>query len=184
MDRFIDAFKILLDHEGGFVNHKNDRGGATKYGITIVTLSSYQGRPATIDDIKALTIKDAERIYWVMYWEPMGGPEINDFNLAFILFDQAVNRGVSKVIRQVQKCINLMQSSCQLAEDGIMGESTLKALNAQDSKILAENFLQVSRESYRKIVEQNPSQQVFLAGWMNRVDKLAAILNETKEGQS
>lgn len=184
MDQFFDAFNKLLSHEGGFVDHKDDRGGATKYGITIGTLSTYMGRKATLDDIKALTLKDTERIYWALYWEPLGCPEIHDFTLAYLLFDQGVNRGVGKVIRQVQKCINLIQSSCQISEDGIMGPATIEAINAQDPKILAESFLQVSRESYRKIVEQNPSQQVFIAGWMNRIDKLSDMINKKQEGQT
>lgn len=31
---FEKAFDILLGHEGGFVDHPKDPGGATRYGIT------------------------------------------------------------------------------------------------------------------------------------------------------
>lgn len=38
--RFDDAFKIVLDFEGGYSNDPADRGGETNYGITASTLNS------------------------------------------------------------------------------------------------------------------------------------------------
>lgn len=34
-DKFKHAVQVVLKHEGGFVNDKNDRGGATKAGISL-----------------------------------------------------------------------------------------------------------------------------------------------------
>ena len=33
--------KEIIRREGGYVNHPNDRGGPTKYGVTHKTLSRY-----------------------------------------------------------------------------------------------------------------------------------------------
>ena len=35
MSHFDTAIKKVLKHEGGYVDHKNDPGGATKYGISL-----------------------------------------------------------------------------------------------------------------------------------------------------
>lgn len=32
--RFLKAFEKIIYHEGGYVNHPSDPGGATKYGIS------------------------------------------------------------------------------------------------------------------------------------------------------
>lgn len=38
---FKDYFRVLLKHEGGFVNDPDDLGGATNKGITYKTLQAY-----------------------------------------------------------------------------------------------------------------------------------------------
>jgi hypothetical protein len=43
---FERAFALTLKHEGGYVDHPRDPGGATHLGITIGTLSQHLGRPA------------------------------------------------------------------------------------------------------------------------------------------
>lgn len=35
MRPFEDFVKVILKHEGGYVDHPNDPGGATKYGISL-----------------------------------------------------------------------------------------------------------------------------------------------------
>lgn len=45
----------IIHKEGGYVNHPNDRGGPTKYGVTQKTLSRYYGYQASIEDVKIST---------------------------------------------------------------------------------------------------------------------------------
>ena len=52
---FDQAFQKLIGHEGGFVDHPSDPGGATKYGIS---KRSYPG-----EDIPGLTLDRAKTIY-------------------------------------------------------------------------------------------------------------------------
>ncbi|MCC2654360.1 MAG: hypothetical protein K0Q60_4526 [Microvirga sp.] len=67
--RFEKAVEIVLQHEGGFVHHARDPGGATKFGITRETLSRVRGRPVTIEDVRELTRAEALAIYRWLYWD-------------------------------------------------------------------------------------------------------------------
>ena len=55
--------KEIIRREGGYVNHPNDRGGPTKYGVTHKTLSRYLKREASIEDVKHMTEETAYEIY-------------------------------------------------------------------------------------------------------------------------
>ena len=85
----------LLKHEGGYVDHPKDPGGATNMGITIGTLSRWRGRPVTKAEVRALTREEAEKIYREWYWNKIdadllpAGPDA-------ALFDVAVNSGVGR----------------------------------------------------------------------------------------
>ena len=57
---FKDAVKIILKHEGGYVNDPVDPGGETNMGIS--------KRAYPYLNIKELTKKDAEDIYFKDYW--------------------------------------------------------------------------------------------------------------------
>ena len=62
---FKEAVKIILKHEGGYVNDKDDPGGETKFGI------SKKAFPYL--NIKEITIQDAEDIYYEHYWKKAKG---------------------------------------------------------------------------------------------------------------
>lgn len=184
MDNFPKAFKTLLGIEGGFVNHPKDRGGATNWGITIQTLSSYmgEGKIATIDDVRNLNQEDAERIYRILYWEPAGCDQIQDWRLAYILFDQCVNRGVRTGVRMLQQALNKNIKVTDLLEDGIMGPTTVSIINDQTPEFLGMWFCEVCTEGYARIVEYNQSQVVFLRGWLSRVNKMQRMFWDKTEG--
>jgi len=61
--RFDEAVDLVLRHEGGFVQHPRDPGGATKFGITRETLSRARGRSVSVDDVRRLTRGEAAAIY-------------------------------------------------------------------------------------------------------------------------
>ena len=62
-DNFEKSLEIILHHEGGFVDHPEDPGGATNKGITLDTYSGYLGRKATVDELKNIPDDHVKDIY-------------------------------------------------------------------------------------------------------------------------
>jgi|GEM_PF-4548155 len=54
MQTVLTLIDRLIDREGGFVDHPADRGGPTKYGITLRTLSKWRGYPCSREDVEAM----------------------------------------------------------------------------------------------------------------------------------
>ena len=52
---FFKSLEMVLEHEGGFVDHPKDPGGATNRGITYKTYEKFLGRP--LKDINELKLK-------------------------------------------------------------------------------------------------------------------------------
>jgi len=68
---FEQAIKPLLDREGGYSDHKSDRGGSTNYGITQSTFSSWLSKQGKgWRDVRTLEIEEAKTIYLESYWIP------------------------------------------------------------------------------------------------------------------
>ena len=179
MANFTKAVEKVLEHEGGYVDHPLDRGGATNWGITQKTYESWVGRSVSKDEIKTMPRGNAIAIYKDLYWDKVMGDQIKDIAVAFVLFDQAVNRGVTSATKQAQQVLGIYP-------DGKLGPNTLERINNYDSKKFLEDYLQKSEDFYKNIVERNPSQVVFLKGWLNRVESLRdyAFSNITTVGIS
>lgn len=108
---FDEAFKILIGHEGGYVNDPRDPGGETKFGI------SKWSYPAV--DIKGLTVDQAKRIYERDYWIPAGCDRV-PAAIRFDLFDAAVNSGI-------ERAVTWLQMAAGATPDGKLGPKTLTA---------------------------------------------------------
>lgn len=66
---FKDALRHVLVHEGGYVGHPRDPGGATMKGITLATYRRHFGKDKTKDDLRRIPNKELERIYRSGYWD-------------------------------------------------------------------------------------------------------------------
>ena len=92
---FEPSFKAMIRHEGGYVDHPADPGGATNLGVTIGTLSAWLGRKAEKSEVKALTVETVKPIYRKNYWNTIGGDGL-PIGLDYCLFDVSVNSGPGK----------------------------------------------------------------------------------------
>lgn len=168
---FDPAVKKVLIHEAGYADHPNDRGGPTNYGITKKTYENFVGRSVSKSEIKNMPKGNAIQIYKTMYWDKVMGDDIDSYPIAFAIFDQAVNRGISRAIRQAQDVLGVYQS-------GKMTRGLVERLNNVDEQAFIERYLDESEQAYKNIVSANPTQQVFLRGWLNRVNSLRNYTNK------
>lgn len=129
-DNFDASLRLVLKHEGGFVNHPRDPGGATKYGITQRTLADWRSRHGTrhtisAEDVKALTRAEAAAIYRANYWDAIRGDDL-PAGVDYAVFDFAVNSGPSSAVKFLQWAINSTMHF-SLALDGRIGPRTIEA---------------------------------------------------------
>lgn len=166
---FDKAFQMILEHEGGFSDHPQDKGSWTMYGITRAEVSRYIGHEASIDEVKALTIDQAKEIYKKNYWDKLKLDEVKSDLLKLILFDQGVNRDTGTIVLKIQKLLGV-------SVDGVFGPVTIAKLNSQDPKHFSVLFFKDAQKSYIEIVKRNSSQIVFLNGWINRTHNLLDMI--------
>ena len=170
---FTTALQELFKNEGGYNDIPQDKGGATKYGISLRFYQNNINKSATSEDIKKLTQDDAEGIYFQYFWLKNNYSEINNQKLANKVFDVAVNMGETIANRFLQQSYNALNLK-QINLDGVCGLITTNAINnCSDENIL--NILEyikiLQKHHYLEIVKNRVDQQKFLKGWLNRANK-------------
>ena len=154
---FEAAFRLVIKHEGGYVDHPQDPGGATNLGVTIGTLSSYLGRQATKAEVRALTVDAVKPIYRKRYWDAISGDDLPS-GLDYAVFDYAVNSGPARAAMHLQQVLGV-------AQDGKIGPITIEAAKKSDPKKLI-NALCDRRMQFLRGLSTFPT---FGRGWTNRV---------------
>ena len=162
MSAFDKCIEVILKNEGGYVNHPADPGGETNFGI------AKRFFPGV--DIKNLTKEQAIGIYHANYWKPMNLDGIWDGELVLQVFDFGVNAGKRRSIRTLQRIVGA-------GADGIIGPQTTKMVNyfkpvRKDGVCytLLEFFKDERKAYYINLADRKPSLNVFLRGWLNRIE--------------
>lgn len=151
----------ILRREGGFVNDPQDAGGATNFGITIGTLSSYRGHAVSVDDVRNLTEAEARDIYRKNYFKDIDN--VTDPKTLAFLFDYAVNAGTGAAVKALQTAIGV-------AADGAFGPMSKAALaKVTDQSALYWPCVCYRFDHFMRIMGDNPSQTKFAHGWANRM---------------
>ncbi|MCP3894532.1 MAG: peptidoglycan domain protein [Bacteroides sp.] len=160
-------FKKIQKWEGGWADHKLDKGGKTNMGIT---LSTWKGcgydkdgdGDIDADDLRLITPDDVFNVFKKNYWDRWKADHIRSQSLADILVDWVWASGKHGIVR-VQRLLGL-------TPDGIVGPKTLTSIN----QVNAREFFQVVKADRMKFVdelcERDPSQNVFKKGWVNRIN--------------
>ena len=126
-ERFARCLDHVLAHEGGYVDHPRDPGGATNMGITHKTLARW--RKVTPwwklakAEVRALTRAEARDIYRALYWLPAHADEM-PAGLDLAMFDFAVNSGPVRAIKTLQAIL-------KVKADGVYGPLTRAAAKSR-----------------------------------------------------
>lgn len=168
---FKNIIEFTLKHEGGYINHPNDPGGETNFGISKRSFPDL--------NIKNLTKYDAKNIYYEYYWKKLKCYKLPDL-ISQAFFDSCVNMGRKRTSKQLQKSINNLLGFQLLIVDGLIGPITRNTINnIQDDEKLTRIFILNRIEYYVKLCNKNHKFRVFLLGWLNRSLELRKFLIST-----
>lgn len=156
-ERFARCVAEVLKHEGGYVDHPRDPGGATNRGITHLTLADWRGQPVTKADVQALTEKEAREIYRARFWNAIQGDRL-PAGVDLAVFDFAVNSGPARAARVLQRQLGV-------PADGVIGPQTLAAVGKVDAARLASGLCRARLAWMRGL----PTWDAFGKGWTARV---------------
>lgn len=174
-DIFNRIVSRILGVEGLYVNHPDDKGGPTKWGITQETARAhgYNGDMRDLTRDQALSILKDD--YWI-------GPRFDLVSsispmLAEELCDTGVNMGPSVPAKWFQRWLTAFNDQGKLypdlLPDGAIGPRTINALKAFLAKRGSEGEMVLLRalncsqgQHYLDITEKREQNESFLYGWM------------------
>ncbi|GAA0567572.1 glycoside hydrolase family 108 protein [Halomonas salifodinae] len=172
----------LIDREGGYVNHRADRGGPTRYGVTEAVAREYGYR----GDMRYLPLELARDIAADRYWHSLRLDDIAPLHepLAEYLFDYGYHSGPGRPGRDIQRLLNVLnrveRDYDDIVVDGAVGPATLGALEAyHDTRgrpglvVLAESLNGLRKAFLVGLAEKRESQEAFTYGWLRRVLELS-----------
>ena len=169
---FSEAIERILEHEGGYINHPSDPGGATNFGISL-RWAKQQGMEVDVDldgdvdvdDIRKLDRVKASELYRKFFWSPFY-EQISSQDIATKVFDLRFNAGAT----QAHICLQRAVRACgaNITEDGIIGPGTVAAVNKIHPIACLAALRSEMAAFYRVLVAQKSSFAPFLNGWLKR----------------
>ena len=172
-------FKAGLQHvlreEGGWSHHSQDPGGATNYGITLRTFKAAiqkqiiaKPRGPLSTALKNISPSDVATIYHRLYWQKAHCAELSN-PLGLIHFDAAVNHGVVRALKFLQKSVG--------AEvDGEWGPETQSKAEGANQQQAAQTYILLRKQHYQSL----PTFNTFGRGWMNRLQNISKAASEAR----
>lgn len=160
-DRYSQCIPLVLKHEGGYVNHPADPGGATNKGVRQKTYDGWrdrQGLPR--QSVRNIADDEVQAIYRRDYWDAVRGDDL-PAGVDYAVFDFAVNSGINRASRYLQDVV-------RVAADGRIGPATLAAVKAMEARDVV-NRLCDARMAFLRGLNTFPT---FGKGWTARVDEV------------
>lgn len=170
-----DIFESILGKEGGYVNHPDDKGGPTKWGITekVARAHGYKG------DMRELSRQSARQILEADYWYGPRFDQVSDISseIAAELCDTGVNMGPSVATKMLQRALNVFNLNGKLYPDmdidGLIGPRTINALRSylknrgkEGERVMLTALNCAQGERYIELAEKRQANESFVYGWM------------------
>lgn len=170
-----EIFNAILDKEGGYVNHPDDRGGPTNWGITQATARAhgYDGAMQKLTRQQALDILNAD------YWIAPRFDHIAEISIAIAekLCDAGVNTGPILPGKWLQRWLNAFNHRGalypDLMVDGAIGPRTVNALSqylirrgSEGEAVLLRALNCSHGQYYLELAEKSEANKSFIYGWL------------------
>lgn len=155
---FRQVHEWVLVHEGGFVDHPADPGGATNQGITQHTYDGWRrAQGEAIRSVKNLLPRERDAIYKTQYWNAIRGDDLPS-GLDYAVYDFAVHSGSSRAAKTLQKLLGVKA-------DGHIGNVTLGAIATEDPVQLISRLC----EERLRFMQRLAHWPTFKRGWTRRI---------------
>ncbi len=166
---FRAALARVLVHEGGYVNHPRDPGGATNQGITQRTYGAYRrSKGAPLRSVRQMAAAERDAIYRRQYWDPTKADKL-PVGVDYVVFDGAVNSGPKQSIKWLQRALG---SAYRGEIDGVAGLATMAALEETENHDALIDRICDRRMSYLRALDTWGD---FSGGWTKRVANVRAV---------
>jgi len=175
----------IVAREGGFVDDRDDPGGATNFGVTVHTMRRLGldlDRSGAVDgaDVRALTRERAVDIFIEQYYHRPGIDRLPEVLRASV-FDMQVNAG-DNAVRLLQRLLREMGQ--EVAVDGVIGPQTVAAAEAAARAApdhIADAYGIARRNYYLRLADARPALRKFArtraggkGGWIRRAEEFIA----------
>ena len=165
-----DVINGILAREGGtYTDRASDRGGPTRWGVTIPALAQFRRAAVTATEIAALSREEAYEVMEHVFVVRSGFRAIADERARCLMCDWAVNSGVSLATRWLQRTLGVTPV------DGVCGPQTAAAANALDGRLLLKRLGLARQQFYVRTALGDVSPELLrtsdldnLEGWLNR----------------
>ncbi len=166
----------VVGREGGFVDNPDDRGGATRWGVTerVARAHGYTGH------MRDLPRETAVAIYEADYWT---GPRFDQVHavspsIAEELCDTGINMGPSVPAKMLQRWLTALNAKGalypDLVPDGQIGPRTIAALQLfmkargkEGETVLLRALNSTQAVRYLELAEGREANETFLYGWLH-----------------
>lgn len=192
------ALRLSLRYEGGYSNVPQDTGGATNMGITHATYDAYrrdQGLPR--QDVRNITREEVRDIYKTRYWDRAGCEDlfggVLSGRLVVAHFDATLNMGGGRSVlilaSAIAKSLGIDAGLGNIASRPT-GAQVLRARQFTNSHLaelksgaiseqtVLDNYMSIRGELFQRFASRG-GQNIFLRGWMNRLNSLAGALQSS-----
>lgn len=165
MAEFERSLIKVLVHEGGYVNHPADPGGATNRGVTQRVYDDFlKSRQMKSRPVKEITSAEVEAIYRQKYWNLMKGDQL-PAGVSYVVFDGAVNSGVAQSVKWLQRALGINP-------DGLIGPATLEAVASHPDH---DDLIAKICDRRMAFLKALKTYATFGRGWASRVAGVKAV---------
>jgi lysozyme family protein len=165
MAEFERSLVKVLVHEGGYVNHPKDPGGATNRGVTQKVYDDFlKSQKKQSRSVREISSGEVEAIYRQKYWNLVKG-DLLPAGVSYVVFDGAVNSGVSQSAKWLQRALGLNA-------DGVIGPATIEAATSYPDHDRLVALICDRRMAFLKALK---TFSTFGKGWTSRVNGVRAV---------